>query len=280
MSEASTSKLAQKDVDIYKALPPIRNQRVKLSSAAPFTPTYVQANLTQSSDPAGLYASRIQGRQILLENPAQKSKASEQRNEKRKRDADAKQKRSSRVMTARTAQARGMWKLEKTQIKFELFLPLHHLWLGYMSELLGLPALPSPNEPLTAHAPMPSSAGMHAKLVKADFHGSIMTVRQSKNPCLVGISGIVVHETENAFRVVTKKDQSKLIPKPHSIFSFAVPLYATGLASAQDASRTPPPRSTVLDSVHIEFELHGNQFCFRAGDRAGRKFKHKETIEL
>lgn len=38
--------------------------------------------------------------------------------------------------------------------------------------------------------------------------------------------------------------------------------------------------TTVLDGPHIEFELYGNQFCFRAADRAGRKFKHKESIEL
>ena len=39
-------------------------------------------------------------------------------------------------------------------------------------------------------------------------------------------------------------------------------------------------RKTVLDNPHIEFELYGNQFRFRSSDRAGRKFKHKETIEL
>ena len=82
---------------------------------------------------------------------------------------------------------------------------------------------------------------MHAKLIKADFHGSIMTgaypvllpqcaranvcvssaVRQSKNPCLVGLSGIVVHETENAFKVITQSDVLKsgpssctLLPEP------------------------------------------------------------------
>ena len=38
--------------------------------------------------------------------------------------------------------------------------------------------------------------------------------------------------------------------------------------------------TTVLDEPHIEFELYGNQFCFRSGERAGRKFKPKETIEL
>jgi len=34
-------------------------------------------------------------------------------------------------------------------------------------------------------------------------------VRQSKNTCLVGLSGIVFHETENAFKIVTKDDKIK-----------------------------------------------------------------------
>ncbi|KAG5219588.1 RNase P/MRP [Salix suchowensis] len=37
---------------------------------------------------------------------------------------------------------------------------------------------------------------------------------------------------------------------------------------------------TVLNGPHIELDLYGNQFRFRAADRAGRKFKPKETIEL
>src|SRR5258707_10086710 len=78
---------------------------------------------------------------------------------------------------------------------------------------------------MKAKARMPLAAGMHAKLVKADFHGSIMTgsssrlsrhhyfdvdtVRKSKNAALVGVSGIVVQETENTFKVVTRKDKLK-----------------------------------------------------------------------
>ena len=56
---------------------------------------------------------------------------------------------------------------------------------------------------------------------------------------------------------------------------FAVPLYHTGTAATGSDQHT-----TVLDGPHVEFELYGNQFCFRAADRAGRKFKHKESIEL
>ena len=110
--------------------------------------------------------------------------------------------------------------------RFNLFLPLHSLWLGYMSELLALSPPTAPSSFTTA----PSAANMHAKLVKADFHGAIITgmdhtlspgkfaqyirwfmssVKQSKNPCLVGLRGIVVHETENAFKIITRNDALK-----------------------------------------------------------------------
>jgi ribonuclease P protein subunit POP4 len=99
--------------------------------------------------------------------------------------------------------------------------------MGYMSELLGLSREPSGANASAMEKAMPSSGSMHPKLLKADFHGSIMTglypllllfyaysplqfsVRQSKNPCLLGLSGIVIHETENAFKIVTKYDKLK-----------------------------------------------------------------------
>jgi len=151
-----------------------------------------------------------------------------------------------------------------------------------MSELLGLP----PPSSVSVAEAMPSASSMHPKLVKADFHGSLLTVRQSKNPCLVGLSGIVIHETENAFKVITRKDQLKLIPKQNSIFTLAVPLYSTLLqtqfepAEAVSSALSGQYSGTVLDAPHIAFDLYGNQFRFRSADRAGRKFKAKETIEL
>ena len=58
--------------------------------------------------------------------------------------------------------------------RFEAYVPLHRLWLGYVSELLGLG--PQPAGTVTEQtAAMPNVATMHAKLIKADFHGSIMT---------------------------------------------------------------------------------------------------------
>jgi hypothetical protein len=101
-----------------------------------------------------------------------------------------------------------------------------------MTELLGLGTGTGTGTktPTLTPAAAAAAAGMHAKLVKADFHGSIVTgtcpcayvlptarqinrmhakVRRSKNAALVGLSGIVVQETENTFKIVTRVDKLK-----------------------------------------------------------------------
>lgn len=274
------SMLAQ--VDPYKPLALGTNQRVKFNTDAPFTPTYIQASLTRSGDPQGIYTNRVKNRHIVLENPARTSNTQKEYDAKKVRRELEKKKRKSSALGRRSADAKGLWKLENGAERFDLFLPLHQLWMGYMSELLGL----SPPSSVPVAEAMPNASSMHPKLVKADFHGSLLTVRQSKNPCLVGLSGIVIHETENAFKVITRKDQLKLIPKQNSIFTLAVPLYSTLLqaqfrpAEAVSSALSGQHSGTVLDAPHIAFDLYGNQFCFRSADRAGRKFKAKETIEL
>ncbi|ETW82598.1 RNase P, partial [Heterobasidion irregulare TC 32-1] len=225
------------------------------------------------------YHERIRHQFILLENPEKKGRIALLHAAQVEKMKKAKEWRRLGVIGRNEVVEKGMWKLKKEQERWDLFIPLRRLWLGYMSELLGLASPPASG--------MPSSAGMHAKLVKADFHGSIMTVRRSNKPALIGLSGIVVHETENAFRVVTRTNKSKLIPKHGSVFAFAVPLYSTldtpsssSPAAGPSSSQSSKTSNTVLEAPHIEFELYGNQFQFRSAERASKKFKPKETIEL
>lgn len=139
------------------------------------------------------------------------------------------------------------------------------------------------------------------------YHRCLTVVRQSRNPCLVGLCGIVLHETENAFKLITRKNLLKrtlyhyhtlpilitlstVVPKQNSIFALAVPLYSTLSPSTserdpaqmleQQQEREDSKLWTVVDRPYIEFDLYGNQFCFRSADRSNRKFKAKETIEL
>ncbi|KAI0695896.1 RNase P/MRP, p29 subunit [Cytidiella melzeri] len=264
--------------NIYASLPPINNQRFKLNSFTPFTPQYVTSNVTRSSDPAQLYASRVQGRQILLDNRVRDSRAKKEREAQKARRAADKSRSAAGVLGQKHAREKSLWKLDHSEAKFERFLALHRLWLGYMSELLALTPPPAGLGHHDHAQAVPNTSAMHAKLIKSEFVGAMISVRQSKNPCLVGHSGIVYHETENAFKIVTPKDEQKLIPKANSIFTFSVPLYAP--ADQRNVTSKLPMNATVLDLPHLEFELYGNQFCFRSADRANRKFKHKETIEL
>ena len=47
------------------------------------------------------------------------------------------------------------------------------------------------------------------KLLKADFHGAIITVSQSRCPSYVGQTGILLQEMKTCFRIVTKADKVK-----------------------------------------------------------------------
>jgi len=70
-----------------------------------------------------------------------------------------------------------------------------------------------------------------------------------------------------------------VIPKQNSIFHFRVPLYDFGPSPPEEVPLYAALPELCPDPL-IEFELYGNQFCFRSADRASRKFKPKNTIEL
>lgn len=222
-----------------------------VNETAPFVPLFLEQ--VRDGSTRKEIASRVQGRHLSLENQS------------RTRTGAKKKERKKGVKIPRLRPE--SWRLPGSETKFEMYLPLHRLWLGYISELLGLG--PQPAETVTEEkAAMPNVTAMQSKLVKADFHGSIMTVRQSKNPCLVGISGIVVYESENGFRVITRGNKLKMLPKQNAVFTFGVPVYST-IGSG-----------TVLDEAHVELDLYGNHFRFRSSDRASRKYKYKESIVL
>lgn len=221
----------------------------------------------------------------MLENPVKESRVKKKREEAKRKSKEEKKKRDRNEQGGREARA---FRLDPSQAKFHIFLPLHHLWMGYISELLGLGK--------DNKQSVPSSASMHPKLVKADFHGSIITVRNCRNASLVGLTGVVIYETANAFRIVTRDDTIKLLPKAGAVFAFSVPAHAFSApapasnqhpasSNQSPASSNPPPtlslaNSTVNDIPHLEFELYGNQFLFRSADRTSKKFKPKETIAI
>lgn len=105
---------SSKTLDPYKPFPSLKGQKVSFSSSSPFAPTYVQSH-TPSNTTA--YTSRIQGRQILLENPARESRAKKLRDAKRARQAQDGARRKAGVLSRKDAKFTGAWKLDKSIAK-------------------------------------------------------------------------------------------------------------------------------------------------------------------
>ncbi|XP_077375439.1 ribonuclease P protein subunit p29 isoform X2 [Festucalex cinctus] len=149
-------------------------------------------------------------------------------------------KRAKRI-NARQKRETKMFHLNSEHQRYELFLPLHFLWKQYIVDLCnGL----KPTSPQS----------VQQKLLKADFHGAIITVVRSKCPSYVGATGILIQEFKHVFKIITKQDKFKVIPKKNSVFQVEI----NGFISY----------------------IYGNKFEQRASERSAKKFKASGTIDL
>ncbi|PLW11771.1 hypothetical protein PCANC_23204 [Puccinia coronata f. sp. avenae] len=180
--------------------------------------------------------------------------------------------------------------IEQKRYRYEYFVPLHQLWLGYMSELLEL-RLKSLDENQSVHtlptegalsrserfAGMPSISAIQSKLLKADYHGAFMVVHKAKNPSLVDLQGIVIQESEQTFKLIQVDNKIKTIPKAHTIFQISLPLLEPPPAAPSTAQNETDNSGNTSFFV---FQIFGNQFLFRPTERVNKKFKAKATSQL
>ncbi|XP_036391602.1 ribonuclease P protein subunit p29 [Megalops cyprinoides] len=158
-------------------------------------------------------------------------KKKEKQKRKRAKGLNAKQRREMKV-----------FQLKEEHQKYELFLPLHELWKQYIRDLCN--GLKSGSNPQI----------IQQKLLKADFHGAIITVVRSKCPSYVGTTGILVQEMKHVFKIITKENKLKVIPKRNSVFGVEIDGFVT--------------------------HIYGSKFQLRSSERSAKKFKVKGTIDL
>ncbi|KAI8092458.1 Rof/RNase P-like protein [Halteromyces radiatus] len=158
-----------------------------------------------------------------------------------------KRKAKNRPLNARERRQLKVYDIDKTYIKYDLFLPLHQLWQGYMKDVWESSRGGTESQAVQQFA---------QRLLRADLHGSILTVTKSKNPLFIGTTGIMIQETMNVFSIVTKDNKLKKVPKAGTIFLLKT------------------------DACKQSFTLYGQQLQFRAAERAAKKFKVKSSIDL
>lgn len=104
----------------------------------------------------------------------------------------------------------GIYALPADTLRYDQIVPLHRLWRGYMARYLEKEKLPDVTEAQYNQ--------LISDILKADFHGAKISVIRAKNPSLVGIRGIVVLETKGTFKLVSKDNKVRTIPKMDSVF--------------------------------------------------------------
>ncbi|XP_050925384.1 ribonuclease P protein subunit p29 isoform X1 [Lates calcarifer] len=159
-----------------------------------------------------------------------------------KKDKTRRNSKKAKGLNARQKRAMKIFQIKPEHQRYELFLPLHELWRQYIIDLCnGLKPTCSPQS-------------VQQKLLKADFHGAIITVLRSKCPSYVGTTGILVQEFKHVFKIITKEDRLKVIPKRNSVFTVEI----NGFIS----------------------HIYGSKFEQRAGERSAKRFKVRGTLDL
>ncbi|KAG0299932.1 RNase P/RNase MRP complex subunit [Linnemannia gamsii] len=198
----------------------------------PFIPGYVENSVVDGFEADKVFSQKVKNKVFSLDNPSKPVADAKETQRRRKRANKAK------VLTAKEKRQLNVYDIPLASRKYELFEPLHQLWKGYVEELFGS------SNPLA----------FTQKLLKADFHGALITVARSKCPTFIGVSGIVAQETENVFKIITPNNALRVVPKVNSVFTIQI-------------------RNSL-------FTLHGNQFRYRASQRSSKKFKSRPTIDL
>jgi ribonuclease P protein subunit POP4 len=226
--------------------------------------TVTQSLLARGHSPdsaARLFADKIQHRTLHLHPSSPTPNGRDERRRARvKQEKSRKKALKPRPLSARQRKKLALYDVPKKGQKYCIFEPLHQLWLGYVREILG-------NEIYTG------GQGAAAKLSSADFHGAHVEVVRSRCVSRVGVKGIVIKDTRFVLEVITRENQTKTLPKEGTVFRIKIPALANKLDTPRlggDLHEGIQTRDVNLDLV---VEVHGDQFMYRAADRANKKFK-------
>uniref|UniRef100_H0X492 Ribonuclease P protein subunit p29 n=1 Tax=Otolemur garnettii TaxID=30611 RepID=H0X492_OTOGA len=148
----------------------------------------------------------------------------------------------SKGLSARQRRELHLFDIKPEQQRYSLFLPLHELWKQYIRDLCS--GLKPDTQPQM----------IQAKLLKADLHGAVISVTKSKCPSYVGVTGILLQETKHVFKIITKEDRLKVIPKLNCVFAVEIDDFIS--------------------------YIYGSKFQLRSSERSAKKFKAKGTIDL
>jgi ribonuclease P protein subunit POP4 len=155
------------------------------------------------SDADQYYEERVVKRPLYLRptSPQPSVRAERRRLKNEKKEKEKKRKAlKPRPLSAAKKRSLGLLEIPKEHVKWDIYLPLHNLWLGYVRDILGI------GQDRVAYI-SPMNAG--PILASADMHGALLEVVRSRCVSRVGVRGIVVRDSQFVFELVTEKNALK-----------------------------------------------------------------------
>ncbi|XP_034236648.1 ribonuclease P protein subunit p29 [Thrips palmi] len=139
----------------------------------------------------------------------------------------------------------GLYQLRRHGSKYADAVPVNELWLQYITNLLSLDSIAQSG--FTAQPSDKQWAQVTLALYRADYHGAELEVTRTKCSSLRGIKGIVLMDTKNTFKVISRDNVIRTVPKAPCVFSIQIKGY--------------------------KCTLYGKYFCTRPAERSVKKVK-------
>ncbi len=157
-----------------------------------------------SSVAASIFTDKVLHKPLRLRptspDPTSQDARAKRRLQRLHRKEKTRRRQRPKPLSANEKRTTGIYDVPDNSRKYEIYVPLHMMWLGYMWEILGMKE--GEKSYVTAQ-----SAG--SKLGSADYHGADIRVMRSRCVGMVGLAGIVVRDTKFTFQVITKRDEVK-----------------------------------------------------------------------
>lgn len=133
-------------------------------------------------------------------DPSSQDARARRRLQRLRKEEKTRRRQKTKPLSAKEKRISGIYDIPDNQKKYEIYVPLHRMWLGYMWEILGM------REGEKAYV---TAQGAGSKLASADYHGAEVIIVRGRCVGMVGLTGIVVRDTKFTFQIITKKNELK-----------------------------------------------------------------------
>lgn len=170
--------------------------------------THVALDLLKNAHPpeaaSAIFTEKILHKPLRLRptspDPNSQDARASRRLQRIRKKEKARRRQKPKPLSAKEKRILGIYEIPKESQKYDIYVPLYRMWLGYIWEILGM---------VKGKQIWVTGQTAGGKLASADFHGAKLMVVRSKCVSTVGLHGIVVRDTKFTFQIITKGNELK-----------------------------------------------------------------------